>query len=165
MVTLVIFQDYIMGAKSSVYRIPLIDRACKVNVNVKQRHWFYQPWFNRGWLFKDYQPSNLKSGNIELVFCCFEKWELWILNLLDNWWTWGDWEASLSQFESGVIERLLYLNLHVGQPRGFSILIWMESNQKASLSWFEPGAIKRLLYLNLKLEAIKRLLYLDLNGR
>ena len=62
-----------MGTKSSVYRIPLIDRACKVNVNVKQRHWFYQPWFNRGWLFKDYQPSNLKSGNIELVFCCFEK--------------------------------------------------------------------------------------------
>jgi len=29
-----------MGAKSSVYRMPLIDRASKVNVNVKQRHWF-----------------------------------------------------------------------------------------------------------------------------
>ena len=29
-----------MGAKSSVYRMPHIDRACKANVNVKQRHWF-----------------------------------------------------------------------------------------------------------------------------
>jgi len=29
-----------MGAKSSVYRMPYIDRAWKANVNVKQRHWF-----------------------------------------------------------------------------------------------------------------------------
>ena len=43
-----------MGAKFSVYRMPLIDRAWKVNINVKQRHWFEWPWFNWGWIFKDY---------------------------------------------------------------------------------------------------------------
>ena len=39
----VILLDYIMGAKLSTYRMPLIDRDWKVNVNVKQRHWFKQP--------------------------------------------------------------------------------------------------------------------------
>jgi len=29
-----------MGAKSSVYRMSLIYRAWKANVNVKQRYWF-----------------------------------------------------------------------------------------------------------------------------
>ena len=36
MVTLIIFQDQIMGAKSSVYRMSLIDKACKVNVNINK---------------------------------------------------------------------------------------------------------------------------------
>ena len=51
----------------------------------------------------------------------------------------GNQEASLSWFKPGVIARLLYLNLNLGWPRGFSIMIWMEGNQKASLSWLEPG--------------------------
>ena len=34
-----------------------------------------------------------------------------------------------------AIERLLYLNLELWQPRGFSTLICIEGNQKTSLSW------------------------------
>ena len=90
MVILVIFQDQIMGAKSSVYRMPLINRACKANVNVKQRHWFQQPWFNRYWLFKDFlalEPKTLGHRTSVLLFYLKKKWKLWILELLDNWWT------------------------------------------------------------------------------
>ena len=90
MVILVIFQDQIMGAKSSVYRMPLINRACKVNVNVKQRHWFQQSWFNRYWLFKDFlalEPKTLGHRTSVLLFYLKKKWKLWILELLDNWWT------------------------------------------------------------------------------
>ena len=71
--------------------------------------------------------------------------------------TWGDWEASLSQSwivatkglfcldlngrsrrglctsEVGAIERLLYLNLKLWQPRGFSTSIRMEGNEVACL--------------------------------
>ena len=60
-----------MGAKLSVYRMPLIDRACKANVNVKQRHWFWQPWFNRGWLFKDFltlEPRTMGHRTSVLLF-------------------------------------------------------------------------------------------------
>ena len=88
---------------------------------------------------------------------------------------WGDQEPSLFWSEWKVTKRFLYLGLNLGrlrdffiliwiwgQPKGFSILIWMGINQEDSLSWFEPGAIERLLYLNLKFEATKRLLYLGL---
>ena len=65
-----------MGAKSSVYRIPLIDGAWKTNVNVKQRHWFWQPWFNWGWIFKDYlalEPKTLEHRTSVLPLTKIEK--------------------------------------------------------------------------------------------
>ena len=55
-----------MGAKSSVYKMPLIDRALKANVNVKQRH-----WFNWGWIFKDFpafEPKTLEHRTSALPF-------------------------------------------------------------------------------------------------
>ena len=35
--------------------------------------------------------------------------------------------------ELGAIERLLYLNLELWRPRGFSTLIWMEGNYRHSI--------------------------------
>ena len=60
---------------------------------------------------------------------------------------WVNREASLSQSESGVVNQvaflprskwkvskgLLYLNLELWRPRGFSTLIWMKGIQGASL--------------------------------
>ena len=72
-----------MGAKSSVYKMPLIDRACKANVNVKQRHWFEQSWFNWGWFFKDYlalKSKTLEHGTSALLF--------WKIKIVNSWPTW-----------------------------------------------------------------------------
>ena len=81
-------------------------------------------------------------------------------------WIWGDWEASLSHFEFGAIERLFYLNLNLRWLRGFSISIWIIwGDWEASLSQFEFRATKRLLHLSLKFGATERLLYLSLNLR
>ena len=72
-----------MGAKSSVYRMPLIDRTCKANANVKQRHRFYQPWFNWGWFFKDYlalEPKTLEHRISAWLF-----WKMKIMNTRPTW--------------------------------------------------------------------------------
>ena len=63
----------------------------------------------------------------------------------------GDWEASLSRSESGRIERLLYLNLCLRWQRGFSILVWIWDDWKASLSQSVSRVTRRILYLDLNL--------------
>jgi len=62
-----------MGAKSSVYRMPLIDRVWKVNVNVKQRYWFKRLWFNWGWIFKYYLALEPKIWEHRTNALPFEK--------------------------------------------------------------------------------------------
>ena len=75
-----------MGAKLRVYRMPLIDRAWKANVNVKRIHWFWRPWFNWGWIFKDYlalEPKTLEHRT-SLIF-----WQkMKIPDLAGSWWLW-----------------------------------------------------------------------------
>ena len=77
-------------------------------------------------------------------------------------WMGGNREASLSRFELGEIERLLYLNMKLEvtkrflyldlngrQLRGFSISILNCGNQGASLPWSKWKVTKRLLYLGI----------------
>ena len=78
-----------MGTKSSVYKMPFIDRAWKANVNVKQRHWFWWPRFNWGWIFKDYpaiEPKILEHRTSALPFDKSENCEYLTYLIVDGFW-------------------------------------------------------------------------------
>ena len=78
-----------MGAKLIVYRMSFIDKAWKANVNVKQRHWFYQPWFNWGWIFEDHltlEPKIMERRTSALPFGKNENYEYLTYLIVDEFW-------------------------------------------------------------------------------
>ena len=161
------------GAKLSVYKMPLIDWAWKVNVNVKQRH-----WFNWGWIFKDYLA--LESETLEhrtSALSIGKKWK-YLTELVvddsgnDSWqlgwprdfsililiwsclWPKGLSTLILSYLGSNGFSTSIW-SLSECRSKVFSSSIWSCWNGNQRFSLLQSGvvemAIKGLLYLNLEL--------------